>query len=324
MIFDIDGSDGEGPADGERRLESKQSEVTRFISSPNSRNRKDISENQHSRNNSAITGLPRSFVALRPMSLPSPSNVRPPLRTQSGQTLAEPSVSPRRSSQQPAARRSTVRPALDMVGPLQQHELELRKLVAADIPSHRGLWSRNEMLRTFGRNGKSRPQLGTSSPTIEEEEEEKEGATDGGGGMTGNDPIHSYSDSPNWRTYRPVDLSSSLPIAMGPIRDLSSKHKSAAANEAMLAPLEEGEEEDSNEVAPEKVRRQAHAERDRLRAIDPGILDFVTDDDDEHTESGNTESTNCVSSSRGKQYALKIIAARNAIPEEGMWRSLAT
>ena len=317
MIFDIDGSDTEDPdtQGKDTQANATPSKETGFISTPSTHQRNDSSKQQHSRSNGVAAGLPSSFVALRPMSLPPPSNVRPPFRTQVGQPTPELGLSARRSAQHRTKRSTT----LDFERPLKQHELELRKLVAADVPSHRGAWNHAEVWRTFGRKGKGKggSRLGTISPTIEEEGESGTEDDDEDGGLGGN-RSRSYNDSSSWRNYRPVNLSSSLPVAMGPVQELSTKSKSHAMD-SMLTPLEEGnEEERAEDVQPEKLRRQAYAERDRVRASDPGVLDFATDEDDDETNDVNT-----ISSSRGKHYALKIIAARNAVPEEGMWRSLA-
>jgi hypothetical protein len=198
--------------------------------------------------------------------------------------------------------------------PLKQYERELRKLVAADVPSHRGAWSRAEVWKAFGTKGKGRSRLGSTSTTLEDNESDTEGDNE-----TDHSNIsHSYDGTANWRDYHPSNLSSSLPVTMGPIRKLKSSMGKSSSGAPALAMLEEAnEEEPSHGIEPEKVRKQAHTERDRVRSLDPGLLDFATDDDDVK------EQVDTTSSSRGKQYALKIIAARNAVPEEGMWRSLA-
>lgn len=67
------------------------------------------------------------------------------------------------------------------------------------------------------------------------------------------------------------------------------------------------------------IRKAKYAERDRARAMDPGTLDFATiveEDDEEETL------TNMISGERGRKLALKIIKARNELPEDGTWRSM--
>ena len=77
------------------------------------------------------------------------------------------------------------------------------------------------------------------------------------------------------------------------------------------------------------MRRASYAERDRLRAMDPGALDFATEDDEEVGESSDDEAAADVAvtesdmGTRSRRRALRILQKRSEIPEEGMWRSLA-
>ena len=305
MIFDIDESDTDSPDTDEKAPQPVPEPIIQEDPTPMSASQKRKEKSQQ------VPFLPGSFIALRPASLPAPSNVRPPLRSRLAQNTPNHEVHVKRNRRR-EARSSATTESFDR--PLKLHEIELRKLVAADIPSHRGAWNRSEVWKAFGRNGYGKSRLGSASRIIEEDDEDE---TDDSG--EGSNTTQSYNDPSNWRNYRPTNLSSSLPLAMGPIRKLSGKGK-PHMTEAALAPLEEGNEDESvQEVQPEKVRRKAHAERDRIRELDPGVLDFALDDDEEAIKEVEN-----VSGSRGKQYALKIIAARSAVPEEGMWRSLAT
>lgn len=68
------------------------------------------------------------------------------------------------------------------------------------------------------------------------------------------------------------------------------------------------------------IRKAKYAERDRARAMDPGTLDFATivEEDDEE----ETPTNQMISGERGRKLALKIIKARNELPEDGTWRSM--
>jgi len=73
------------------------------------------------------------------------------------------------------------------------------------------------------------------------------------------------------------------------------------------------------------LRNASYVERDRVRAIDPGALDFDVGNDvlgpDDSEEDGDVDTS---VGSRGRQNALRILKARSELPSEGMWRSLAT
>jgi len=90
-------------------------------------------------------------------------------------------------------------------------------------------------------------------------------------------------------------------------------------------------------VSADTYRRAAYAERDLTRSMDPGALDFDTEADDDRdgdgTDGSNSDGEDVqdfrvadvhVPGKRGRERALKILQARSELPEEGMWRSLAT
>jgi hypothetical protein len=77
------------------------------------------------------------------------------------------------------------------------------------------------------------------------------------------------------------------------------------------------------------MRKNAWVERDRARFLDPGNLDFVAevDEEDEGEEGADTMAAVARSVEPGdlaRDYALLILQARAELPEEGMWRSLAS
>lgn len=67
------------------------------------------------------------------------------------------------------------------------------------------------------------------------------------------------------------------------------------------------------------IRKAKYAERDRARSMDPGALDFSTIEEDVVEEERQADQS---SGERGRKLALKILKARNELPEAG-WRSLA-
>lgn len=73
------------------------------------------------------------------------------------------------------------------------------------------------------------------------------------------------------------------------------------------------------------IRKATYLERDRSRSMDPGTLDFPSEEEEEDTggESDVVENETVQSGERGRKKALKILQARSELPEEGMWRSLA-
>jgi len=68
-------------------------------------------------------------------------------------------------------------------------------------------------------------------------------------------------------------------------------------------------------------RKASYAARDRSRSLDPGALDFEAGGDDDSIDGDDGDAG---SLSRGRRRALKILQARSELPDEGMWRSLAT
>ena len=106
---------------------------------------------------------------------------------------------------------------------------------------------------------------------------------------------------------RPLSLASYQPATLAHVPSLVSRHHQSAAS----------------------LRRASYAERDRLRSMDPGALDFATEDDEEAGESTDEEAAADVAvtesdmGTRSRRRALRILQKRSEIPEEGMWRSLA-
>lgn len=73
----------------------------------------------------------------------------------------------------------------------------------------------------------------------------------------------------------------------------------------------------TSKVSSEALKRASYAERDRMRSIDPGALDFTADDDDEEDDELEDEAEREAVGGKGRQRALKILEARSELPAEG-------
>lgn len=144
---------------------------------------------------------------------------------------------------------------------------------------------------------------------------------------------YSFSEiDTEWQNYKRPDIAGSLPIPMAPIAQL--KPGGAASLQPSLAnrpgtlvpplpPVAE-ESDDGKEKSAASKRKQVYAERNTARGLDPGVLDFVDEDDGEDVDGPDQDDDiSLVSTSRSRQHALNIIKARNSVPPEGLWRSLA-
>ncbi len=65
------------------------------------------------------------------------------------------------------------------------------------------------------------------------------------------------------------------------------------------------------------MRRASYAERDRRRSLDPGALDFTTEDDDVDDEDEELSKPEAEVGPRSLQRALKILQKRSEIPGDG-------
>ncbi|RDB20100.1 hypothetical protein Hypma_012852 [Hypsizygus marmoreus] len=289
-------------------------------------------------------GLPGSFSSLRPTSLPAPSHIRPP-RSQHGSDLSSPSMMlslPRQSillkkEKSPvsptASSSTTVAQPVDKIDESQNiQDAEILKLVAADTPSHRGAWKpEGKAWQTFVRRVPG--VLGVGD--IPEEYEDDGGGASGSGldttetSMAGREIYP--ADKEDSKEYEPPFIGS-LPI---PIK-VGKPSKPAVLTLASYQPATLAQLGVSSPPATQKqtsstaIRKAAYAERDRTRSMDPGALDFATEEDDEDGEEEDVEDDEGApidtteAGGRGRKRALKILKARSEIPEAGMWRSLAS
>ncbi|KAL5508263.1 hypothetical protein ACEPAH_5882 [Sanghuangporus vaninii] len=282
-------------------------------------------------------GLPQSFAALRPSSLPAPSHIRPPVRsrTRSDDSKTKQLDVPQASgsSQAKDIKRQSEGDLTEEV--LSPEQKDFLKLVAAETPSHRGFWKPgSDSWKIFDRNRGRFSSERQSRPTEDDDVEDPLSNANGG---------NKESTDLDWRHYRRPDVVGSLPIPMAPIAQqkpagsLSLRPKTSLPDRSgtLVPPLlslpavPEEEEEGKEKRSAASIRKEVYAERNKARGLDPGILDFAgdDDDDDEEDKGGGPESedpVDQVSTSRSRQHALEIIRIRNAAPPEGLWRSLAT
>ncbi|KAJ7462174.1 hypothetical protein FB451DRAFT_480354 [Mycena latifolia] len=273
------------------------------------------------------TGLPQSFSALRPTSLPKPSNIVPPRRGASPPESDAPVDADAEEEEEPAEEEEEEEEEYD------SRDVEILKLVAANTPSHRGAWKKGsvEWQALVGRQSE------------QEDDEDYEGAP-------APPPIPNgtsqFSAEYQCSMYRLISGSAGMPGSMPiTIRPLVKPHANlslASYRPSTLPPAPQGPEpepepEPPTPISSSSVRKQVYAERDLQRAMDPGALDFAVDDaeaipeEDEGGGGGEEPATTVVTSSApddavssGRRRASQILQARNELPDSGLWRSLAT
>ncbi|KAG2156435.1 hypothetical protein DEU56DRAFT_767046 [Suillus clintonianus] len=300
MIFDLDGESSD-------RDSSDAAPVLPFKEIPHIPRRR-----VRPRNGTSHVGLPTSLSTLRPTSLPAYASLQVQLSKEESTGRTQAPISEQLHTQH--IRRTVGAETSD------PQEQEILKLVAADTPSHRGAWrpnSRAWQLFVSRQDGKN----GVAGAFIPEEFEV---------GATVSDTDESDDITPGTR-HHPPGIPGSLPISIGPLSrkreplSLASYQPKTSLSDrasAMVPPLPNM----VNRHSASALRKASYAARDRDRSMDPGTLDFVSQDDegDEDDESDDELSQmDPPDEARGRQRALKILEARSKVPAAGMWRSLA-
>jgi hypothetical protein len=274
--------------------------------------------------------LPESFSSLRPASLPLPSHIRAPNSLTSATLPAEPSDSSNPTASAPKKKKRSP-PPRDIRNPryTDEREAELRKLVAADTPSHRGGW--NEGSRAWELFVRRRG-VRAHSPFISEEiEEDEEAEEDDEEQRLSEDEGTRFMSSMSLGIFlisgSGMNVSESLPIPTIHKKlalSLASYQSKSEDQKAEPAPLSEGTDS-KRAVSSEAIRRALYAERDLNRSMDPGALDFDTDEiDDQNGVDDDDDRQPSEEGKKGRERALRILQARSELPDEGMWRSLAS
>ncbi|CAK5262875.1 unnamed protein product [Mycena citricolor] len=292
MVFDLETDDDGQQADAEhlaiKLVEPEQPRAQQIRAS-----RRKVSDDP--------LGLPQSFAALRSASMPIPSTINKIWST-------EPS-NDEELHEEPSEEDDQV-PEMEVY---DSRDLEIRKMVGASLPSHRRGWSKNGVTwKSFVTRGRA----------------------------PGDDQIDADVEA----AAPPVanGLPGSMPIAM---RSLTQSHPVLSlASYRPPGPSDPRLQEDTH-IPSSSVRKQLYIERDMIRGIDPGALDFATDDEDEdgllpapapvnvvvpdstlspHPNDMTLDTELGADDGSGRQLALKILQARNELPDSGMWRSLAS
>ncbi|KAJ6515400.1 hypothetical protein C8R45DRAFT_956389 [Mycena sanguinolenta] len=249
------------------------------------------------------TGLPQSFSGLRPESLPRPSNIVPPRR------------GPSPPAEEPISEEDGVEEeAVDVQEELDSRDHEIRRLVAADTPSHRLGWKK----------GSTEWETLVSPHRHSSVDEDKDVVLES--------PPHLNGTSQ-------AGMPGSMPINIRPVANPRPNLSLASYRpQTMPSAPQVPEPEPPLPVPSSSVRRALYAERNLQRAMDPGALDFAVDAssvieeeeeeaEEDHTTGGADAPTTCASFDEldiGRKHARKILQARNDVPDSGMWRSLAT
>ncbi|KAG2141604.1 hypothetical protein BD769DRAFT_1427409 [Suillus cothurnatus] len=257
------------------------------------------------RNGMSHIGLPTSLSLLRPTSLPAYASLQTQITKQDSTFRTQAPTSEQLHTER--IRHST---EVEVPDPQEQ---EILKLVAANTPSHRGAWKPNSrawQLFVSRQDGK----VSSAGAFIPEEVEvgttvsDTDDSDDITSGIPGSLPINigplSRKREPlSLASYQPkTSLSDRASAIVPPLPDMVGRHSTSA------------------------LRKASYAARDRDRSMDPGTLDFVSQDDggDEDDESDDEPSQmDLPDEARGRQRAFKILEARSKLPAAGMWRSLA-
>jgi hypothetical protein len=272
------------------------------------------------------SGLPESLSALRPASLPVPSQMRPP-RSQNGSDTSSQSMRISQALSKPPSEKKVKTEVPEP--PEDPRETEILKLVAANTPSHRGAWKRDSKAwQTFVRRQDEKLD-GLTSTLIPEE-----GDDDITVGLSVKDDSDEETDSDelNGGRYPPAFIGS-LPMSINPklppkqALSLASYQPQTCIPDRSDVPAPPGISNHRAGVPSSAIlRKAAYAERDRGRSMDPGALDFAAEEDEEDIEDSDDEDSqveHTETGERGRKRALKILQARSELPAAGMWRSLA-
>lgn len=180
------------------------------------------------------------------------------------------------------------------------------------MPSHRSAWKRDGAAwNTFVNRQKSKDY---SRPVIAEEDEGSAAESSAAEGSAYYDESGESGDSSEpdeSRDWGNNTVAKSLPIPIGPLgRNGTAPWQPKASLNG------------NGKVSAAAMRRASYAERDRMRSIDPGALDFVIDEE-ELEEMDKLPLENNQVGGKSMQRALNILQKQSEIPGAGMWRSLA-
>ncbi|KAI0368073.1 hypothetical protein BV20DRAFT_1054266 [Pilatotrama ljubarskyi] len=323
-IFDMDNETDQSPA---TRVEApaRQPEAT-----PSTPERARPPPRQSHSRSARNSGLPLMLSSLRPASLPAPSAMRPPVRqppspvesSERTRALRESLLSTQANSSRPDVTESPIemRPERsDDDAEADPREAEILRLVAASTPSHRSAWKKNSKAWQLFLSRRERRGNEVGPETISEEgsytvlDDFDPRPRRSFNGIADSDVTDEEEDDKWTGDNHPI--AQSLPIPIGPLGNqrqsfaLTSYQAKTSLSDrpGVLVPALRSNSSSSS------LRRASYAERDRVRPIDPGALDFAVDDDaaDEDVESDPE------TGGKARQRALKILQARDEMPPAG-------
>lgn len=183
MIFDLEGNDDDLSIKAQASDDGEEKPPVEEVKLPLKEPAEEPRRIPRSKRNINGPDGPFSFGSLRPSSLPAPSFVRPPLKEEARapEIILKPPPRERKgkSKEEDKGNESPSSTGATSAS-WHAHEMEIRKLVAADTPSHRGSWNKDsDSWKMFIRRQKNRGS-GTDSPSIPEDIEEGNGDEDDG------------------------------------------------------------------------------------------------------------------------------------------------
>lgn len=194
--------------------------------------------------------------------------------------------------------------ATDPAPTISAMEQQLRKLAAADLPSHRSAWKGGKGFQNFTRQHprpKARLLLG-------EGENHNQGTC-----FQLNTSLPPYL----FHSLLASEFAISLPIAIGSLpwqsrirRELEPKTSLVDRPGVLVPPLRAGIQTISNRDAG------------MSKSMDPGPALAMGDDDDD--ADSEDDDGGLAEPDKGMRTAMKILHKQSLVPDEGMWRSLAS
>ncbi|KAJ2930572.1 hypothetical protein H1R20_g6529, partial [Candolleomyces eurysporus] len=347
MIFDMEDTEG-----GDKTSSPQLAPALPFLEQPT------VQRPSRPKAKPKTNGLSQSFAGLRPASLPNPSYIRPRSQPGADSSHAMRLSLPRGGQNSLTGRGSKVNGSKSPTGEEKEEEgndEELRRLVAADMPSHRGAWSTDGRIwQDFTRGHNI-----TSTVIVEESEIDNEAET-GANSTAENAPNANGQGSSEQQVSRRAEkkyedkeydqedgtsydasafgVPGSLPVHIQ-MRTKAREALSLASYVPQNAmPQQEPQPQPAGAdghhhhkpMSTAAILRARYAERDRERSIDPGPLDYAVleedegEDEESETEEEKAQIQALLATSRARKRALKILQAAKRLPEAGMWRSLAS
>ncbi|KAJ7167642.1 hypothetical protein C8R46DRAFT_1093679 [Mycena filopes] len=247
------------------------------------------------------TGLPQSFSALRPASLPVPSNIKPLRR---GPSPPESDIQEEDTGEEE-----------DEAEPeeLDSRDMQILKLVAANNPSHRGAWKKDSV------EWKTLVSRDSRRSSDEDDYEDDEAAP----------PAHVNGANQ-------AGMPSSMPITIRPIAKPHMNLSLASYRPSTMPPPQEQEPDPEPPVPRDLQRAMDPGALDFAADIDSVIEEEDEEEEEDERDGDNDDDGGAAAAVMGSapadsrklrgglRRAQEILKAREDLPDSGMWRSLAS